>query len=209
MIRVAPEGWPFILGAWVIAVLLWLFAPLWVAVAWLLVAVWVVAFFRDPVRQGPRGNNVVIAPADGVVVSVKNLDEPEYVKERTTRVSIFMNVFNVHVNRYPSSGTIEYRHYNKGSFGHAGTEKASLENEQSTLGIATARGRVLVRQIAGLVARRIITDHGVGTAVTQGERMGLIRFGSRVDVFVPATAKILVHEGDKTVAGQTVVAQWD
>jgi len=209
VIRVAPEGWPFILGAWVLAVLLWLFTPVWVAVAWLLVAVWVVAFFRDPVRQGPRGANVVIAPADGVVVSVKNLDEPEYVKDRTTRVSIFMNVFNVHVNRYPSSGTIEYRHYNRGSFGHAGTEKASLENEQSTLGIATARGRVLVRQIAGLVARRIITDHGVGTAVTQGERMGLIRFGSRVDVFVPATAKILVHEGDKTVAGQTVVAQWD
>jgi phosphatidylserine decarboxylase len=209
VIRIAPEGWPFILGAWFIALLLWLFAPVWLALAWLVMAVWVVAFFRDPFRQGPRGDNVVIAPADGVVVSVKNMDQPEYVKDRTTRISIFMNVFNVHVNRYPSSGTIEYRHYHKGSFGHAGTEKASLENEQSTLGIATARGRVLVRQIAGLIARRIITDHGVGTAVTQGERMGLIRFGSRVDVFVPATAKILVHEGNKTVAGQTVVAQWD
>lgn len=209
MIRVAPEGWPFILGAWVVAIALWVFSPLWLAVVWTLVAVWVVAFFRDPVRQGPRGDNVVIAPADGVVVSVKNLDEAEYVKDRTTRVSIFMNVFNVHVNRYPVSGKIEYRNYNKGSFGHAGTEKASLENEQSTLGIATARGRVLVRQIAGLIARRIVTDHGVGTDVVQGERMGIIRFGSRVDIFVPATARILVHEGDKTVAGQTVVAQWD
>lgn len=206
--RIAPEGWPFILGAWAIVLPLWLVSPVW-GLPWLAVAIWVVAFFRDPVRQGPRGDNVVIAPADGVVVSVKNLDEPEYVKDRTTRVSIFMNVFNVHVNRYPVSGTVEYRHYNKGSFGHAGTEKASLENEQSSIGLMTARGRVLVRQIAGLVARRIITDHGVGTAVTQGERMGLIRFGSRVDVFVPATAKILVHEGDKAVAGQTVVAQWD
>jgi phosphatidylserine decarboxylase len=206
--RIAPEGWPFIVGAWAIVLPLWLVSPVW-GLPWLAVAIWVVAFFRDPVRQGPRGDNVVIAPADGVVVSVKNLDEPEYVKDRTTRVSIFMNVFNVHVNRYPVSGTVEYRHYNKGSFGHAGTEKASLENEQSSIGLMTVRGRVLVRQIAGLVARRIITDHGLGTAVTQGERMGLIRFGSRVDVFVPATAKILVHEGDKAVAGQTVVAQWD
>jgi len=207
--RVAPEGWPFILGAWAIAGLLGVFAPAWLTIAWLVVAIWVVAFFRDPVRQGPRGDTLAIAPADGVVVSIKNLDEPEYVKDRTTRVSIFMHVFNVHVNRYPMSGTIEYRNYHPGSFGHAGTEKASLENEQSTVGLLTARGRVLVRQIAGLVARRIVTDHAVGTAVIQGERMGIIRFGSRVDLFVPATAKVLVHEGDRTVAGQTVVAQWD
>jgi phosphatidylserine decarboxylase len=207
--RVAPEGWPFIAGAWATAALLWLFAPAWATLLWLPIAVWVIAFFRDPVREGPRGEHVVLAPADGVVVSVKSMDEPDYVKERTTRVSIFMNVFNVHVNRYPMSGTIEYRHYNKGAFGHAGTEKASLDNEQSTIGLLTARGRLLVRQIAGLVARRIITDHGVGTTVVQGERMGLIRFGSRVDVFVPATATVLVHEGEKTVAGQTVVAQWD
>jgi phosphatidylserine decarboxylase len=207
--RVAPEGWPFILAAWAIAALLGLFAPVWAALLWLPIAVWVIAFFRDPVREGPRGDNLVIAPADGVVVSVKSMDESDYVKARTNRVSIFMNVFNVHVNRYPMNGTIEYRHYNRGAFGHAGTEKASLDNEQSTIGLMTARGRVLVRQIAGLVARRIITDHGVGTAVVQGERMGLIRFGSRVDVFVSATAKVLVHEGDKTVAGRTVVAQWE
>jgi phosphatidylserine decarboxylase len=207
--RVAPEGWPFILGAWGIAALLWLLAPLWALLLWLPIAVWVIAFFRDPVREGPRGDQLVIAPADGVVVSVKTMDEPDYVKDRTHRISIFMNVFNVHVNRYPMSGTIDYRHYNRGAFGHAGTEKASLENEQSTIGLQTPRGRVLVRQIAGLVARRIVTDHEVGTAVVQGERMGLIRFGSRVDVFVSATAKVLVHVGDKTVAGKTVVAQWE
>ena len=190
-------------------ILLWAFAPLWAALAWLPVSVWVVAFFRDPVRTGPRGEDLVIAPADGLVVSVANLEEPDFVRDRTTRVSIFMNVFDVHVNRYPVSGTIEYRHYHKGTFGHAGAEKASRENEQSAVGLASARGRVLVRQIAGLIARRIVTDHGVGTVVTQGDRMGLIRFGSRVDVFVPATAKILVHEGDRTVAGVTVVARWD
>lgn len=206
---IAPEGWPFIIGAWVIAALVWLLAPWWAGAAWLVVAVWVVAFFRDPVRQGPRGDNVVLAPADGVIVSIKNMDETEFVHTRTTRISVFMNIFNVHVNRYPMSGTVEYRHYNKGTFGHAGTEKASLENEQSTIGLETSRGRLLVRQIAGLVARRIVTDHGVGTAVTQAERLGIIRFGSRVDLFVPVTARVLVHEGDKAVAGRTVVAQWD
>ncbi len=207
--RIAPEGWPFIIGAWAIAVVLGVFAPVWAALAWLVIAIWVVAFFRDPLRTGPRGENVCIAPADGVVVSVVHVDEPSYVKDRTIRVSIFMNVFNVHVNRYPMSGTIEYRHYNKGSFGHAGTEKASLENEQSSVGLLTARGKVLVRQIAGLVARRIVTDHAVGAVAVQAERMGLIRFGSRVDIFLPVTATVLVHTGDKTQAGATVVAKWE
>lgn len=207
--RIAPEGWPFIIGFWALEAVLYAFAPWWAAALWLPVCLWVIAFFRDPVREGPRGDNLVIAPADGLVVSVVMVDEPDYLKARVQRVSIFMNVFNVHVNRYPMSGTLEYRHYNKGSFGHAGTEKASLENEQSSVGMLTARGKVLVRQIAGLVARRIVTDHQPGTAVLQAERMGLIRFGSRVDVFLPDTAKVLVHTGDKTVAGQTVVAQWE
>ena len=209
MIRVAPEGKPFIAGAWFIAALLAAFAPWWAIVLWLPIAIWVIAFFRDPVRTGPRGENVLIAPADGLVVSVTNVDEPDYMKERAQRVSIFMNVFNVHVNRYPASGVVEYRHYHEGRFGHAGTEKASLENEQSTVGMLTAHGKILVRQIAGLVARRIVTDHQPGTTVEQAERMGLIRFGSRVDLFVPLTARVLVHTGDKTVAGATVVAQWD
>lgn len=207
--RIAPEGWPFIVGAWAIALLLGIFAPVWTIVLWVPIAIWVVAFFRDPIRSGPRGEKVCIAPADGLVVSVVNVDEPDYVKDRTVRVSIFMNVFNVHVNRYPMSGKIEYRHYNKGSFGHAGTEKASLENEQSSIGLLTSQGKVLVRQIAGLVARRIVTDHQPGAMAMQAERMGLIRFGSRVDIFLPVSATVLVHTGDKTQAGATVVAQWE
>lgn len=209
MIRVAPEGRPFIAGAWIIAALLAWLAPWWVAAIWMAIAIWVIAFFRDPVRDGPRGDNVVIAPADGKVVSIVPIDEPAFVGERTNRVSIFMNVFDVHVNRYPASGTIGYRHYVKGHFGHAGTEKASLDNEQSAIGLVTARGKLLVRQIAGLIARRIVTDHNVGTAVLQGERMGLIRFGSRVDIFIPLAARILVQTGQKTSAGVTKVAQWD
>ncbi len=205
--RIAPEGRPFIIGAWLLLPALFLLSP-WAAAVWLPVAIWVVAFFRDPVREGPRGDRLVIAPADGMVVSVVSVDEPVYLQGRATRISIFMNVFNVHVNRYPATGTIGYRHYNKGSFGHAGTEKASLKNEQSTVGMETVRGKLLLRQIAGLVARRIVTDHQPGTRVEQGERMGLIRFGSRVDVFVPTELKVLVHAGDRTRAGQTVVAEW-
>jgi len=208
MMRVAPEGWPFILGAWVIELVLaglgW-----WVAaVAWLPVAVWVVAFFRDPERSGPRGEQWIIAPADGKVVSVVAMDEPSFLGGRATRVSIFMNIFNVHVNRYPASGTVAHRAYHPGRFLNAATEKASLENEQSSVGLSTARGRLLVRQIAGLVARRIITDHAEGAQAVQGARMGLIRFGSRVDVFLPPGAEPRVREGEVTLAGQTVIGEW-
>jgi phosphatidylserine decarboxylase len=208
MMSVAPEGKPFIAGAWiVVAALAWL-APWWLLL-WLPIAIWVIAFFRDPVRPGARGENVVIAPADGLVVSVTTMDEPAFVKERTNRVSIFMNVFDVHVNRYPASGKIDYKNYHPGRFGHAGTEKASLDNEQCSIGIVTTRGKLLVRQIAGLIARRIITDHAVGDAAVQGERMGMIRFGSRVDIFLPVAARVLVQTGQRTQAGVTVVAQWD
>jgi phosphatidylserine decarboxylase len=206
--RVAPEGWPFIAMAWVVlAVLGWF--HLWVvAVPWLLVAVWVIAFFRDPVRDGPRGDEVVLAPADGKVVSVIPIDEPAYLRGPSTRVSIFMNVFNVHVNRYPSRGRVAYRAYVKGKFGHAGPEKASTDNEQSSVGLDTPRGKLLIKQIAGSIARRIVTDHAQGTEVGQAERMGLIRFGSRVDVFVPAGVEVVVQVGEHTRAAQTVVARW-
>jgi phosphatidylserine decarboxylase len=206
--RVAPEGRPFILGAWL---LLGAFAALgwWlVAAAWLPIALWVVAFFRDPTREGPRGDRLVIAPADGLVVSVREIDEPEFLAVRSRRVSIFMNVFDVHVNRYPSDGRVAYRKYHPGRFLNAAGEKASQENEQSSVGLETSRGRMLVRQIAGLVARRIVTDHVPGYTARQGDRMGLIRFGSRVDVFLPLEATVRIREGERTRAGQTVVAEW-
>jgi phosphatidylserine decarboxylase len=209
MIRVAPEGRPFIVVAWLIVIVLAWLVGWWAALLFAPLAVWVVAFFRDPVRDGPRGDNVVVAPADGEIVSIVTVDEPAFIAARTSRVSIFMNVFNVHVNRYPASGTIGFRAYNPGRFGHAGEDKASLENEQSTVGLVTARGKLVVRQIAGLIARRIVTDHEVGAVVRQGDRMGIIRFGSRVDIFLPVAARLMVRTGQKTVAGVTVVAQWD
>lgn len=206
--RIAREGWPFIGGAWLLEISFLGLGLTTAAVVFLPVAVWVVAFFRDPVRKGPRGDRLVIAPADGLVVSVRGIDEPTYHGREARRISIFMNVFDVHVNRYPVDGTIEHRAYVPGAFLNAAGEKASLENEQSSVGIATPRGKVLVRQIAGLVARRIVTDHPQGTAVRQGDRMGLIRFGSRVDVFLPLDAVVKVAEGERTVAGVTVIAEW-
>jgi phosphatidylserine decarboxylase len=216
VIRTAPEGKWFIVGAWAIAAALVIAAYrsdslLWwgVAVMWLVIAVWVIAFFRDPVRTGERGDRFILAPADGKVVSVLETDEPAFFSGRAARVSIFMNVFNCHVNRYPTDGTVAYRHYNAGKFGHAAAEKSSLDNEQSSVGLSTPRGKVLVRQIAGLVARRIVTDHSVGTPVKQADRLGMIRFGSRVDIFLPTgSTRVLVNVGDTTIAGVTVVAEW-
>jgi phosphatidylserine decarboxylase len=215
VIRTAPEGRWFIIGAWAVALGLVGLAMArtsagWVVAAavWGVLAVWVVAFFRDPVRPWSRGERLIVSPADGKVVSVTDVDEPAFFSGRAQRISIFMNVFDCHVNRYPTDGTIAYRHYNPGAFGHAGAEKASLSNEQSSVGLATARGKVLIRQIAGLVARRIVTDHQVGTAVQQGERLGMIRFGSRVDLFLPLGTRVLVHVGDTTRVGVTVVAEW-
>ncbi len=206
--RFAPEGRPFILGAWALlmALLLLGFTP--AAWLWLAVTIWVMAFFRDPERDGPRDPGLLIAPADGKVVSVREIDEPDFLGQKVQRISIFMNVFNVHVNRYPASGTVKYRSYRAGKFLNAAGEKASLDNEQSSVGLETARGNILIRQIAGLVARRIVTDHQEGATVQQGERLGLIRFGSRVDLFLPLGAEVMVQTGELTRAGQTVVARW-
>lgn len=182
-------------GIWLIAFLL------------TLVALWVAYFFRDPERAGDRGDRFVIAPADGKVVMITEVDEPAFIHGRAQRISIFMNVFNVHVNRYPVSGTVKYVHYNPGKFMNAATETSSLENEQRSVGIESGRYRILVRQIAGLIARRIVTYSREGERVEQGERMGLIRFGSRVDVFVPTDARVRVTLGQTTTAGTTVVAE--
>jgi phosphatidylserine decarboxylase len=182
--------------------------PLWLlAFVLTLLALWVAYFFRDPERSGPRGDRVVIAPADGKVVLIQEVDEPAFMGGRTKRVSIFMNVFNVHVNRYPVSGTVRYVKYNPGKFLNAAVEKSSSENEQMSVGIETGGTRILVRQIAGLIARRIVTYSKEGEQVEQAQRMGLIRFGSRVDVFLPMGAVVTAKIGDMTIAGTTAIAE--
>lgn len=181
--------------------------PLWL-LAFLLtvVALWVAYFFRDPERSGERGDDLVISPADGKVVMITEVDEPSYVQGQALRVSVFLNIFNVHVNRYPVGGTVEYVRYTPGRFFNAASSRASLENEQMSVGINTGAHRILVRQIAGLVARRVITYSRLGEQVEQGTRMGIMQFGSRMDVFLPPGSPVRVRVGDAVVAGQTVLA---
>ena len=185
------RSWPF----WLLAFLL------------TLIALWVAYFFRDPERSGERGERLVVAPADGKVVLITEVDEPAFVHGRAKRISIFMNVFSVHVNRYPVTGTVKYVRHTQGKFLNAAVEQSSLENEQVSVGIEAGPHRILVRQIAGLIARRIITYSREGDRVEQGARFGLIRFGSRVDVFVPTDATVRVKAGELTSAGTTVIAE--
>jgi len=213
-VRIAPEGRPFVAaGVLILAVfglVAWTAGGGWILlpIAWLPIALWVPLFFRDPERAGPRDPRLVLSPADGRVVSVGEVDEPDVIGGRALRICVFMNVFNVHVNRHPVDGTVVRRQYRPGAFLNASLDKASEKNEQMTLGIRSAHGPVTVRQIAGLVARRIVTDPVEGTAVRQGERLGLIRFGSRVDTLLPVEARPRVAVGDRTVAGVTVIAEW-
>ena len=210
----AREGLLFIAIAAVVAASAFGFAitrrswGLWLAAfLLLLLALWVAYFFRDPERTGERGPSLVASPADGKLIMITEVDEPSFIKGRAIRLSIFMNVFNVHVNRYPVAGVVNYINYNKGRFFNAAAEKSSLENEQMSVGIDTGRHRILVRQIAGLIARRIVTYSKVGETVQQGDRMGIIRFGSRVDVFIPVNSTLRANVGDITVAGVAILAE--
>ena len=184
--------------SWSLWVLAFALTVLTLGIAW---------FFRDPERSGERGAHLVVSPADGRIVEIREVDEPAFLQGRAIRLSIFMNVFDVHVNRYPVSGTVRYLHYTKGRFFNAATEKSSLENEQMSVGIETAHHRVLVRQIAGLLARRVVTWAREGEEIEQGARMGLIRFGSRVDLFLPADATVRAAHGQPTLAGVTILAE--
>ena len=210
----AREGLLFIAIATVVAVGAFSFAVsrrswgLWLAAfVLLLLALWVAYFFRDPERSGERGPSLVVAPADGKLIMITEVEEQSFIGGPAIRLSIFMNVFNVHVNRYPVDGVVEYIHYNKGKFFNAATEKSSLENEQMSVGIDTGRYRLLVRQIAGLIARRIVTYSRLDERVKQGDRMGIIRFGSRVDVFLPVGAAIRARLGEVTTAGVTILGE--
>jgi phosphatidylserine decarboxylase len=214
--RIAPEGWPFIVPAWALVALAAWGAGVWGRWMWvgegllLLFAVWLIVFFRDPRRIGPRGDQFLLAPADGRIVEIAVVQEPMYLKDEATRISTFMNVLNVHVNRYPVSGEIALVHHNPGKFLHAATEKASLENEQASVGIQGPQGGVLVRQIAGLLARRIVTDARAGARAVQGERLGMIRFGSRVDLLIPRTShfRLRVAVGDQVRTGTSVLGEY-
>jgi phosphatidylserine decarboxylase len=163
-------------------------------------------FFRDPDRTPPKGENLVLSPADGEVVAIAPVREEEYLKRDAIQISIFMSPLNVHVNRFPMSGTVGFYRHVPGEYLVAFEEKSSSRNERTLIGIENARCRVLFRQVAGFIARRIVARVSVGDHAVAGERFGMIKFGSRVDVLVPGDAGISVKPGEKAVGGETVLA---
>jgi phosphatidylserine decarboxylase len=205
-----PEGYPFIGGFVVLSlVLFWIWSPLgWIATV---LTIWCALFFRDPARVTPVREGLVVAPADGRISMLTQALPPAELglgDRPLPRISIFMNVFNCHVNRSPVAGRIERIAYRPGAFINAELDKASEDNERNSLVIATADGRIGVIQIAGLVARRIVSFVREGQTIGAGERFGLIRFGSRLDVYLPEGTRALVAEGQTAVAGETVLADF-
>ena len=162
-------------------------------------------FFRDPERKAPAGENLILSSADGKIILVKPFQNVEFVGGQGTLVSVFMSVFDVHVNRAPISGKVEYFKYNPGKFFPAFKNKASSENEQTELGIENAHGRVIIKQIAGIIARRIVCKVRQGDRLRAGQRLGMIKFGSRVDHLLPENVEIRVKPGQKVRAGETVI----
>jgi phosphatidylserine decarboxylase len=203
----AREGWPFIAAAIAVAVIVWAVAGFaWSVPLWL-VAAFVVQFFRDPPRAVPTQPNAVLSPADGRIVKVEKVRDP-LTERDTLLISVFMNVFNVHSNRAPVDGTVELIQYSAGKFVNADLDKASSENERNAMVMRLADGeRIAVVQVAGLIARRILCYAKVGQRLARGERYGFIRFGSRVDVYLPLTARPKVAVGDVVHATTTVLAE--
>jgi phosphatidylserine decarboxylase len=203
---VAREGWPFLavsigLSVIVTVVFGWWSLPVWLA------ALFILQFFRDPAREVPEDPLAVVSPADGRIVSVGRARDP-YLDRDALKISVFMNVFNVHSNRSPVDGTVKGRWYHAGSFLNAALDKASLENERNALWFRTRSGAdVSCVQVAGLIARRILCYVAEGASLERGQRYGFIRFGSRVDVYLPLDAEVKAALGDKVYAAESILAR--
>jgi phosphatidylserine decarboxylase len=203
---IAREGWPFVALAFALAALVAYFSAAWSIPLWL-IALFVLQFFRDPARTIPEKPNAVLSPADGRIVVVEKAQDP-YAGREALKISVFMNVFNVHSNRAPVDGKIKSAQYFPGRFVNADLDKASTENERNALTITTGSGHVVTCvQVAGLIARRILCYVKAGDVLARGQRYGFIRFGSRVDVYLPLTATPKVTVGDKVSATETILAE--
>ena len=203
-IPIASDGYRFIIPLVIITVALALSPLIWLAGVTGLLLLFVLNFFRDPERTIPNEAGVIISPGDGKVVEIIE-EKDTLLDEPYRRISIFLNVFNVHVQRTPVAGRIERVQYNKGKFLNAASHKASLDNEQNSMIIHTGKEKVLVKQIAGLIARRIVCWAKEGDNYTLGQRFGLIRFGSRVDLFLPLSAEVKVSLGDHVAGGSSII----
>jgi phosphatidylserine decarboxylase len=204
---IAREGWPFLGIAFVFSLAIHLsFGFMWALPIWL-ITFFILQFFRDPAREIPDDPQAVLSPADGRIVAVEKVRDP-YLERDALKISVFMNVFNVHSNRSPVDATVRQRWYHAGTFLNAALDKASLENERNALWLRTRGGQdVTCVQIAGLVARRILCYVGEGTELERGQRYGFIRFGSRVDVYLPLDAEVRAALGDKVYATESILAR--
>jgi phosphatidylserine decarboxylase len=201
---IAHEGYPFIIFSLVITVFVAFFGIIWLTILFALITFFIIWFFRNPDRYFQEEEKVLISPADGKIIKIEDVELNGNISGIFKKISIFMNVFNVHVNRVPYSGKIEAMNYREGKFFSANLDKASLDNEHNEVMIRAADGRsIWVVQIAGLIARRIVCWINVGTPVKTGERFGLIHFGSRVDIYLPEDSRISVKLHDKVKAGET------
>lgn len=203
---IAKEGWPYLTISFLVALLATYFIGWWSLPFWAVV-VFILQFFRDPPRDVPQDRGIITSPADGRVVVVEASRDP-YLNRDAFKISVFMNVFNAHSNRSPVTGTVQKIWYHPGSFVNASLAKASLENERNAVWIKTGAGAdITVVQVAGLIARRILCYVDEGERLTAGQRYGFIRFGSRLDVYLPTTSQARVTLGEKVYAGSTILAQ--
>jgi len=183
------------------------FVSMWLSLIFLALFLFTIAFFRDPNRPVPAGPNLIVAPADGRVRDIVELDEKEILKTKTRRVGIFLSIFDVHTNRAPIDGRIVYRQHHAGLCLDARDPNCSEKNEAMTWAFENPRGRIVVRQLTGAIARRIVAWANVGDELKKGERFGMIRFGSRTELYLPLNAEVLVKTGDHVSGGSTVIAR--
>jgi phosphatidylserine decarboxylase len=201
----AEARWIFAL-LFALIVISWLFIP-WLAVIFLILTIYTVAFFRDPERLAPADENAVVAAADGTVTDIVEIEEPDVLKTKTRRVGIFLSIFNVHTNRTPVEGRVVYRQHRQGLCLDARRAECSDKNESMTWAFQNPRTTIVVRQLTGAIARRIVGWANVGDQLRKGERFGMIRFGSRTEVYLPLNASVLVKPGDRVAGGLTVIAR--
>jgi phosphatidylserine decarboxylase len=199
-------------GRWIFAILLILaiicaFFSLWLSLVFVALILYTVAFFRDPNRSDPSDQRAVVAAADGTVADIEEIDEKEFLKARTRRVGIFLSIFDVHTNRAPVAGRIAFQQFRKGLFFDARRPECSEKNEAMTWAFQNPRATIVVRQLTGAIARRIVGWAKVGDELKRGERFGMIRFGSRTEVYLPLDAEILVGVGDHVKGGASVIAR--
>lgn len=206
MLKLAPEGYPFIIFFSVLTIIsFFLSGGIWIALLPFILTLFMLYFFRDPERVAPEGDNIFVSPADGKVILIKNVYEDNYIKDNAVEISIFMSPLNVHVNRSPCDGVVESVVHTPGKFLSAFKHEASLQNENIAMLLNTKHGKILVRQVAGFIARRAVCKVKPGDSLKKGERYGIIKFSSRLDVYLPKDTDIKVKLGDKVKAGETII----